>query len=665
MFRRILIANRGEIACRIARSCTRMGVEFVAVYSDADKHAAHLKNAAATVHIGGSAASSSYLDGARIVRAAMDTGCEAVHPGYGFLSENADFARAVTDAGLVFIGPHASTIDALGDKARAKQLMRDAGVPVVPGSSEATEDKARLMALASDVGYPLLLKPSAGGGGKGMQVVRGPDALADAIEAGVRIARSSFGDGRLLVERYVERPRHIEVQVFGDTHGNVVHAHERECSLQRRHQKVVEEAPAATISNATRDSLLASAVNGAKAIGYVNAGTFEFIVGESGEYFFLEVNTRLQVEHPVSEEITGLDFVEWQLRIACGEGLPSTQADIARNGHAIEARVYAEDPAQNFRPAPGTALRIVWPPGVRVETSLTNGGEITPYYDPMVAKVIVHAASRAEALAAMTDALAGCAALGLTTNLGLLEAIVADPQVMQGRVHTSYLDEQLEQFTVGAASAAAGACAAAMDFVSVRTDALASGPWGSSSSLLDRAALSPFALGAVSYWEGQTELDCGISAWSPDGMSVRCGETCGPWNVRAARKTDEAELFGGTVNGQAWWALNRGDSIELQVGGWRHVLHRAAPSARVNGQGDHALAPMHGVVVALSVEPGDEVAEGDTLVILEAMKMENQVCAPRAGKISQLLCTIGASVALGQVLVELAPADGGSTTSSS
>lgn len=665
MFKRILIANRGEIACRIARSCARMGVEFVAVYSDADKGAAHLENAVATAHIGGSAASSSYLDGARIVRAALDTGCEAVHPGYGFLSENADFARAVTAAGLVFIGPHADTIDALGDKARAKQLMRDAGVPVVPGSSEATEDKLRLIELASEVGYPLLLKPSAGGGGKGMQVVREPDALSAAIEAGVRIARSSFGDGRMLVERYVERPRHIEVQVFGDTHGNVVHAHERECSLQRRHQKVVEEAPAATISNATRDALLASAVNGAKAIAYVNAGTFEFIVGENGEYFFLEVNTRLQVEHPVSEEITGLDFVEWQLRIACGENLPSTQAGIMRNGHAIEARVYAEDPAQNFRPAPGTALRIVWPPGVRVETSLTHGGEITPYYDPMVAKVVVHGASRAEALAAMSHALAGCAALGLTTNLGLLEAIVADPQVMHGQMHTRYLDEHLEQFAVGASSAAAGACAAAMDFMCLPTDALASGPWGTFSPLLDRAALSPFPLGAVSYWQGQTELDCGIEAWRPDGMSVRCGADGVLWNVTAQRKTDEAELFGGTVNGQAWWALNRGDSIELQVGGWRHVLHRAAPSARANGEGDHALAPMHGVVVALNVKPGDVVAEGDTLVILEAMKMENQVGAPRAGKISQLLCQTGASVVLGQVLVELAPAGGGPPINSS
>ena len=677
MFKRILIANRGEIACRLARSCRRLGVEFVAVYSDADAGAVHLVGAAATVHIGESAARLSYLNEQRIVRAALDTGCEAVHPGYGFLSESGAFARAVTEAGLVFIGPRAETIDALGDKGRAKQLMRDAGVPVVPGSAEATEDTARLLALAAGVGYPLLLKPSAGGGGKGMQIVRAPAELPGAIEAGVRLARSIFGDGRLLAERYVERPRHIEVQVFGDSFGNVVHAHERECSLQRRHQKVVEEAPATLISDVTRSALLASAVEGARAVGYVNAGTFEFIVGENGEYYFLEVNTRLQVEHPVSEEITGLDFVEWQLRIASGEKLPCTQADIARNGHAIEARVYAEDPGQNFRPAPGQALRIVWPDGVRVETSLVDGGEITPYYDPMVAKVIVHATNRADALAAMSKALAGCAAMGLTTNLGLLGSILANEHVGTGSVHTRLLDEHLAQLTLAAASNAAGACALAVDSWYSQANAVASGPWGAASSVLDRAALSSTApLGSATYWEETKALVCEIAAVGAGSLTVRCGVTTDSpsdspiWNVTVAREAGEGglgrrELFAGTVNGQAWWAMDRGDSLELQVAGWRRVVHRAAPATRASGEGDQALAPMHGIVVALNVKPGDDVAEGDTLVVLEAMKMENQVRAPRSGRIVRISCETGASVALGQVLVELAPAGGKPSPNSS
>lgn len=660
MFKRILIANRGEIACRVARSCRRLGVEYVSVYSDADAAAAHLEGAVQTVHIGESAAASSYLNAQRIVRAALETGCEAVHPGYGFLSENAGFAQAVGDAGLVFIGPRAQTIDALGDKARAKKLMREAGVPVVPGTAEASDDAAHIIAMARSVGYPLLLKPSAGGGGKGMQVVREPDELPGAIEAGVRLARSSFGDGRMLVERYVEQPRHIEVQVFGDSFGNVVHAHERECSLQRRHQKVVEEAPAGTISDATRSALLASAVEGARAVGYLNAGTFEFIVGASGEYFFLEVNTRLQVEHPVSEEITGLDFVEWQLRIAAGEPLPCTQDDIARTGHAIEARVYAEDPARDFRPAPGSVLQIAWPAGVRVETALTDGGQIPPYYDPMVAKVIVHAASRSAALAAMSDALAGCAAMGLTTNLGLLDAIVADEDVRAGRFHTRFLDGQLQALCADATYGAAGACALAVDAWYSAAGPAASGPWGVGASWLDRSGLSADApMGVSTYWEDGQPVTCGIAAMRLEQGILHLdaqGRDAVPATAWSVTVSQRGGLFSGRVAGKAWWALDLGDTLELQVGGWRRTIRRAAPAARAAGAGNQAIAPMHGVVVALNVKAGDEVNEGDTLVVLEAMKMENQVRAPQSGRVVQVRCETGASVAAGQVLVELAAA---------
>ena len=654
MFKRILIANRGEIACRIARSCRRLAVEYVAVYSDADAGAAHLEGAVQTVHIGTATAVASYLNAERIVRAALDTCCEAIHPGYGFLSENAGFARAVTEAGLVFIGPSAETIDTLGDKGRAKQLMRDAGVPVVPGSAEASDDTARLTSLANDVGYPLMLKPSAGGGGKGMQIVRAPDELPGAIEAGVRLARSSFGDGRLMAERYVDQPRHIEVQVFGDNFGNIVHAHERECSLQRRHQKVVEEAPATTINQAVRTALVESAVKGAKAVGYVNAGTFEFIVGGNDEFFFLEVNTRLQVEHPVSEEITGLDFVEWQLRIASGEALPRAQADIPLLGHAIEARVYAEDPAQNFRPAPGRALRIEWPTGVRVETSLADGGEITPFYDPMVAKVIVHAANRADAIAAMSHALNGCAVMGLTTNLGLLDATVANADVKAGNFHTRFLDEQIEALAVEAASNAAGACALAVDTWHSQAGPAVSGPWGGASPLFDRSALSPDApFGVATFWEDSKPIGCEITAMTLGKLIVHSSSQ--DWQITVH---NEKGLFGGTVNGKAWWALDRGDTVELQVGGWHRILHRAAPADRATGTGNQALAPMHGVIVAINVKAGDEVSEGDTLVVLEAMKMENHVRSPRAGNVALIRCGTGIAVSVGQVLIELTPIEG-------
>ena len=654
MFKRILIANRGEIACRIARSCRRLAVEYVAVYSDADAGAAHLEGAVQTVHIGTATAVASYLNAERIVRAALDTCCEAIHPGYGFLSENAGFARAVTEAGLVFIGPSAETIDTLGDKGRAKQLMRDAGVPVVPGSAEASDDTARLTSLANDVGYPLMLKPSAGGGGKGMQIVRAPDELPGAIEAGVRLARSSFGDGRLLAERYVDQPRHIEVQVFGDNFGNIVHAHERECSLQRRHQKVVEEAPATTINQAVRTALVESAVKGAKAVGYVNAGTFEFIVGGNDEFFFLEVNTRLQVEHPVSEEITGLDFVEWQLRIALGEALPRAQADIPRLGHAIEARVYAEDPAQNFWPAPGRALRIEWPTGVRVETSLADGGEITPFYDPMVAKVIVHSANRADAIAAMSHALNGCAVMGLTTNLGLLDAIVANADIKAGNFHTRFLDEQIEALAVEVASNAAGACALAVDTWHSQAGPAVSGPWGAASPLFDRSALSPDApFGVATFWEDSKPIGCEITAMTLGKLIVHSSSQ--DWQVTVH---NEKGLFGGTVNGKAWWALDRGDTVELQVGGWHRILHRAAPADRATGTGNQALAPMHGVIVAINVKAGDEVSEGDTLVVLEAMKMENHVRSPRAGNVALIRCGTGIAVSVGQVLIELTPIEG-------
>src|SRR5690625_102029 len=429
MFSRLLIANRGEIACRIARTCRQMGIDYVAVYSEADATSMHLEGAVQTVCLGPAPATSSYLDVARVVQAAVDSGCDAVHPGYGFLAENPDFARAVLDAGLIFVGPTPDTIDAMGDKARAKALMREAGVPVVPGSVQASEDPDEISAFVQDVGFPALLKPAAGGGGKGMVVLEKGDDIPTAVQGAVRQARASFGDGRLLVERFVLRPRHIEVQVFGDTHGQVVHLFERECSLQRRHQKIVEEAPAVRLPEATRDALRAAAVAGARSIGYQNAGTFEFIVDEAGhDFFFMEMNTRLQVEHPVTEMITGVDLVEWQLKVAAGQALPRTQDELSCQGHAIECRIYAEDPSDNFKPYPGRLHYVGWPQTARVDAGVKAGSTVSAFYDPMIAKLVVHADNRADALAKMDIALSDAYLLGVKTNLGFLKSLLGFPE---------------------------------------------------------------------------------------------------------------------------------------------------------------------------------------------------------------------------------------------
>lgn len=463
MIRRLLIANRGEIARRIARTCRRLGVEYVAVYSDADAGAAHLEGAVARVHIGPAAAAHSYLDAKRIVEAAKDSGCDAVHPGYGFLSETAAFARMVEDSGLIFVGPAPDTIGQMGDKERAKIIMAQVGVPVVPGSERASDDAAEIMAMLETIERPALIKPVAGGGGKGMIVIPNDltgDALREAVTSSVRTARAAFGDGRVLVERFIAAPRHIEVQVFGDGTGNVVHMFERECSLQRRHQKVVEEAPAAGLDPDLRARLIAAAVQGARALRYRNAGTFEFIVGADGTFAFLEVNTRLQVEHPVTEEVTGLDLVEWQLRIASGEGLPLTQESIACIGHAIECRIYAEDPEAGFRPAPGIVRRVAWPAGTRVESAVETGSAIPPDYDPMIAKIIAFAPSREKALSDMRRSLGDTHIAGVTTNLGFLRALLAMPDVIAGRADTTFIDTQLAAILTPQPSAPVFAAAA-------------------------------------------------------------------------------------------------------------------------------------------------------------------------------------------------------------
>ena len=443
MFKKILIANRGEIAVRVIRACREMGIASVAVYSEADRQALHSRLADQALCIGPAPAKESYLSGERILAAAHESGAEAIHPGYGFLAENAPFARAVQAAGLVFIGPPPAAIEAMGDKGRARQQMQASGVPVVPGY-QGPDGPAVLAEQAAQIGWPLLVKAAAGGGGKGMRVVSGPDELEEAIQAARREAQHAFGDGRLILERYIPRARHIEFQVLGDAHGHLLHLFERECSVQRRHQKIIEESPSPLLDDALRQRMGAAAVAAALAVGYYNAGTIEFIVDPlTRDFYFLEMNTRLQVEHPVTELVTGLDLVQWQIRIAAGEALPFRQEELSQRGHAIECRLYAEDPANNFLPASGTLLRFVEPsgPGVRVDAGVSSGSEITIHYDPLIAKLSVWAADRPGAIARMQSALRATVLLGVINNNPFLQAVLAEPDFQAGAVFTTWVEE--------------------------------------------------------------------------------------------------------------------------------------------------------------------------------------------------------------------------------
>jgi 3-methylcrotonyl-CoA carboxylase alpha subunit len=465
MFHTLLIANRGEIACRVIRTCRRLGIRSVAVYSDADRGARHVRLADVAIHIGGAAPGESYLRAEAILAAAKASGADAIHPGYGFLSENADFADAVEAAGLVFVGPKAASMRKMGSKAGAKDLMAAAGVPVVPGYTGEDQDPALLQREADRIGYPLMIKAAHGGGGKGMRIVRKADEFAEQLASCQREAKNAFGRNRVLLERYIQSPRHIEIQVFGDAHGTVIHLNERECSAQRRYQKVLEESPSPLLSPELRERMGAAAVLAARAIDYVNAGTVEFIAGADGSFYFMEINTRLQVEHPVTEMVTGLDLVEWQLQVAHGAPLPLRQDQVAQQGHAIEVRLYAEDPEKNFLPGSGRLERLQLPDagdGVRIDAGVDAGDTVTVFYDPMIAKLIVHADDRPAALAKLARALARCDVVGPASNIEFLERLIAHPQVIEGTIDTSYLDRCLDEVIAAPAEPARAALAAAV-----------------------------------------------------------------------------------------------------------------------------------------------------------------------------------------------------------
>ncbi|WP_026401927.1 acetyl/propionyl/methylcrotonyl-CoA carboxylase subunit alpha [Actinomadura rifamycini] len=637
MFDSVLVANRGEIAVRVFRTLRRLGVRSVAVHTAADAGARHVREADEALLV------PSYLDVEAVIGAARAAGARAVHPGYGFLAENTAFARACGDAGLVFIGPPAEAIEAMGDKIRAKRTVAAAGVPVVPGRDEAGLSDEELRAAALEIGLPVLLKPSAGGGGKGMRLVRDPADLPDAVASARREARGSFGDDTLLVERFVENPRHIEIQVFADAHGNAVHLGERECSLQRRHQKIVEEAPSPLLDAAARERMGAAAVAAALAVGYTGAGTVEYIVSADrpDEFFFMEMNTRLQVEHPVTELVTGLDLVELQLRVAAGRPLPFAQDGVRLDGHAIEARVYAEDPARGFLPAGGRVLALD-EPDVRVDSGLDVGTEVGGSYDPMLAKVIVHGADRAEALHRLDRALAGYTLLGVPTNVAFLRSLLRHPDVVSGDVDTGLVERALDDLVGDGSVPPEALAAAALE----RMHALESGddPW----TIPDgwRPGEHAWARWIITPAGGEPVEVRVQGRASAARVRVGDGEP-----VEASLRGTTLTYAGRTI---AFAAARDGDTLWLGREGraWALGEHVAAEGgAAAAGAGDGVLrSPMPGTVLAVKAAEGDRVAEGQPLVVVEAMKMEHTVTAPVAGVVAKLPVRAGVQVALDAVL---------------
>jgi 3-methylcrotonyl-CoA carboxylase alpha subunit len=663
MIRKLLVANRGEIACRIFRTARALGLRTVAVHSDADIGAKHVREADEAVRIGPAEARASYLDIDAILAAARASGADAIHPGYGFLSERASFAEACARAEIIFIGPPASSIRAMGDKAAAKALMEKAGVPVVPGHHGEAQDTATLSRAATRIGYPVLLKASAGGGGKGMRIVRDERELAEAIEGARREAKSSFGDDRLIVERYLEKPRHIEIQVFADSQGNTVHLWERDCSLQRRHQKVLEEAPAPSLSDSTRAAMGDAAVRAAKAVGYVGAGTVEFIMDPSGRFFFMEMNTRLQVEHPVTEMITGLDLVAWQIHVANGGELPLTQAEIGGRGHAIEVRLYAEDPRRDFLPATGVLTALQFPIGdatTRIDSGVAAGDAISVHYDPMIAKIVVHGDDRAAALARLRRALGATHVLGLTTNLEFLRRVAAEPNFNAGAIDTGYIARHQATLIPPEAELPEEVLAiAALDRLvsygeeSCRAAGHSTDPW------------SPWH--EASFWRlgGNAEH---VLEFQRDAVKHRIV-------MRIASGVATLLL----PSGQVLASARRADGALVARIGGRQVtafvgmshgvltidcedrIHRLVPidplaaAERAAHRDDRLTAPMPGRIVALRAAAGARVARGAALVVLEAMKMEHTIRAPADGVVERFRVGIGDLVDEGVELVAFKP----------
>ena len=668
MFTKILIANRGEIACRVAATARRMGIRTVAVYSEADAGSKHVAVCDEAVLIGAAAVKDSYLRGQKIIEVAKATGAQAIHPGYGFLSENAEFAESVQAAGLVFIGPPGSSMRAMGSKSAAKQLMEGARVPLVPGYHGDNQDPSFLREQADRIGYPVLLKASAGGGGKGMRVVERSEDFEAALASCKREAISSFGDDKVLVEKYLIRPRHIEIQVFADTHGNCVYLHERDCSVQRRHQKVLEEAPAPGMTQDRRAAMGEAAVNAARAVGYVGAGTVEFIANQDGSFYFMEMNTRLQVEHPVTEMITGTDLVEWQLRVASGQPLPKKQHELAIHGHAIEARIYAENPEKGFLPSIGTLRHMNTPQAVefqlgadgngpaavRVDSGVREGDAISPFYDPMIAKLIVWGADRTQALARLSQALAEFQIVGLATNIAFLKRLVEGEAFSTADLDTGLIDRHGAALFPAPGAAPLGALALAALALSsgetVRGSANPADPWAQARGWRMNSAYRR-VLSFADEFSGeqgyQVGLTYGAHAWEIDAGGER--------QPLALLRHEGAELSIRLGETSLHGSVRRdGDLFHVFTGGRHYTLSYNDPMAHageLEAAGGRLTAPMPGKVVAVLASSGQEVKKGEPLVIMEAMKMEHTISAPSDGLVEEVLYQVGDQVADGAPLL--------------
>jgi len=655
MLRRLLIANRGEIVCRITRTAQRLGVTSIAVYSEADTQARHVRLADEAYYLGPAPAAESYLDIEKILGVAARVGADAVHPGYGFLSENADFAQACADAGLIFVGPPAAAIRAMGSKSASKAAMAAVGVPVAPGYHGDDQTPQRLMEEARRVGFPLIIKASAGGGGKGMQVVNSAAEVAAAVESAQRLARTAFGDDKLLLERYFPRARHVEVQVFADSHGGIVSLFDRDCSVQRRHQKIIEEAPAPGLRDEVRESMAQAAVQAARAVGYVGAGTVEFLVDESQQFYFMEMNTRLQVEHPVTEFITGIDLVEWQLCIAQGSRLPKAQSEIARHGAAVEARLYAEDPEHGYLPSVGRIAHLHWPdtdPGLRIDSGVDAGDEVSTFYDPMLGKVIAWGESRGVAVDRLGRALNELEVVGVITNRALLSSVLADEEFQRGGIATNFLDIRRAHLSFGEPAAdEVDAVLAALWCATRRTDGDAlwadsrgwrlgaepSSTWSVGERTVIISAPAPNAAGDVylAHAAGREHALRIVTRGSPS-MDVQIDGRI--QHVRIIEIDQDLHLFRG--GGQTVLRLARTeDALQVTAGAEEGSL----------------LTPLPGTVVAVHVVAGQEVERGAPLVTVEAMKMEHTLTAPYAGTVTRVPFGVGDRVAAGAVLAELSP----------
>ncbi len=665
MFESVLIANRGEIACRIMRTARRMGLRAVAVYSEADTDAMHVAMADEALLIGPAPAAESYLDMDAVLAAAAKSGAEAIHPGYGFLAENAEFAEACAKAGFIFVGPPADAIRAMGSKSAAKEIMAKAGVALVPGYHGAGQGEKMLAKEAGKIGYPVLIKASAGGGGKGMRVVEEPAGFAEALKSARREAKSSFGDDRVLIEKYLARPRHVEVQIFADRDGNTVHLFERDCSIQRRHQKIVEESPAPGMTGARRAEMGAAAVAASRAIGYTGAGTVEFLADRDGAFYFMEMNTRLQVEHPVTEMITGHDLVEWQFRVAAGEPLPCAQDDLAIDGHAIEVRLYAEDPANDFLPATGTLSHLRLPEEgrhVRVDSGVRQGDAVGIHYDPLLAKLVVWDRDRGAALGRLRRALAGCEIVGLANNVSFLSAIAAHPEFAAGKADTGFIARHgSELLAADGAPDTVLALAALSEVLREASEADAAAresadpysPW----HRRDGWRLNDDAHHELRFRDGGEEIAVTVHYRDGHYLVDLPGGTATVRGEFDSGGAIIAEIAGSRLRARV---VRRGEALTIFARGYSHdliVIDRLAASAAHDAGTGRLTAPMPGKIIEVMIADGAAVEAGTPLLVLEAMKMEHTIKAPAAGTVRRVCFAVGDQVEEGAELVEIEEAE--------